>query len=408
MADLSWEEMVNRVCVAGRPGVLESYAGGVETIFKNAQTVADSLRDGIKDLKEKWKGDAAEDYFGKLEKIAKAIEKTAEGNADAAPLLKDAAAALKYGQDNMPVPIDMLDNVQGHADDLNKANGIGGDVALADLTVSTAGVGLVVYGLLPGEFRQKLMNGIGDVAREALGGISSKIDDWLHDRTGEAEAVYQYVNHTYTSTAAGSDKAVPVQTGVTNTTTQFPGGTKFPGGGGGAGVGGLGSGAFDPAAFDPAASAGGIGGLDPAGTGSGFDPGGVGTGTGSGFDPNADPLSSLAGAGGGLGDLGGAGGGLGGGLGGGAGGGLGGLPAGALSGGTGRPVAGPQLPMGLGGMSGAGAGARGAGAKGRGGMMGGGGHGAGAHAPEDERGTWLTEDEDPWGGDADAPPSVLG
>ena len=39
------------------------------------------------------------------------------------------------------------------------------------------------------------------------------------------------------------------------------------------------------------------------------------------------------------------------------------------------------------------------------GMMGG-GQGAGAHASEDGHDTWLTEDEDVWGGDNDVPPML--
>jgi hypothetical protein len=41
------------------------------------------------------------------------------------------------------------------------------------------------------------------------------------------------------------------------------------------------------------------------------------------------------------------------------------------------------------------------------GMMGG-GHGAGHGGGGDGRETWLTEDEDPWGGNDDSAPSVLG
>jgi hypothetical protein len=62
--------------------------------------------------------------------------------------------------------------------------------------------------------------------------------------------------------------------------------------------------------------------------------------------------------------------------------------------------------MGLGGMPAAAG--RGAAGRGRGGIGPGAGHGASGHAPDDERGTWLTEDEDPWGGESDAPPSLLG
>jgi len=38
-----------------------------------------------------------------------------------------------------------------------------------------------------------------------------------------------------------------------------------------------------------------------------------------------------------------------------------------------------------------------------------GGHGGGSGDDEErERSTWLTEDEDVWGGDTDVPPPVIG
>ena len=55
--------------------------------------------------------------------------------------------------------------------------------------------------------------------------------------------------------------------------------------------------------------------------------------------------------------------------------------------------------------------AAGAGARGMGGgmmpMMGGGGAGQDG-GQEQQRNTWLDEDEDVWGADGDAPPSVIG
>ncbi|WP_433047870.1 WXG100 family type VII secretion target [Dactylosporangium sp. CS-033363] len=398
MAD--WEEMVTKVCVAGRPGAIDVLDGQWGAIYRNAQTLADSLRDGIHDLKQSWKGEAAEDYFAKLEKIAKTIEETASKNSGVRPMLQSAKDKLQWAQDNMPVPEYMLNEVQGRAAELDAANGIFAYGVLTGGAVS--GQPYMSVALQSGMFKNGFMDTLGNIARETLGHVTSQVGDWIFGYTKEAEDYYNGVDNAYNQSSVTTANPEPVTTGITTRGADFPGGTTFPGGGGGAGVGGLGSDPFKSSAFDPNAHAGDVGAFDPtAGTGTGFDPGGAG-----GFDPNADPLSSLAGAGGGgLGDLGTGGGGLGG-----VGGGMGGLGAGAGAGlgGTtaGRPVGGPSMPMGLGGMPGAAG--RGNAGRGRSGMMPGGGHGAGAHAPEDERGTWLTEDEDPWGGDTDAAPTVLG
>jgi uncharacterized protein YukE len=167
-----------------------------------------------------------------------------------------------------------------------------------------------------------------------------------------------------------------------------PFGNGGPGGGGNLpkdpfGNGGPGGGGNLPK--DPFGNGGGGGGTELAGMPHG--PGGAGSGLGG------DPFGK-----GGLGG-GGAGGGLGGGLGGGPGG---------LSGGA------PGMPGGLGGGApGTGAG-RGVGGRGAGGMggapMGGGAGGGGKGGEEEhERSTWLTEDEDVWGGnDGDTAPPVIG
>jgi hypothetical protein len=109
--------------------------------------------------------------------------------------------------------------------------------------------------------------------------------------------------------------------------------------------------------------------------------------------------SSLAGAG----DLGGVGGGIGGGAGGAGLGPDGGFGAGAVSPGGGGSGTGTGLSPGVGFGAGGGAGAAG-----RSGLpLGHGGHG-GQEEQERERTTWLTEDEDVWGGDTDVPPAVIG
>jgi hypothetical protein len=386
MAD--WEEMVTQVCVAGRPGAIDALHDQWGTIFTNARTVAESLHEGIKDLKGKWTGPAADDYLGKLEKIAKTIEDIEEKNKDVITMLQTSSQSLAAAQRNMPVPEYMLDNVQGRAKELNAANALFVEAGVIESSATTFGVSYLEYQVLPGSFRQGLIDSLGDFARETMGHLTSMVGDWIYDYTKQAEYYYNDVDSTYAQTTAIAADPSTVGTGITKTNAGLPT-SEFPGGGGVGGVPGVGSGGFDPAAFDPAGTGSGLG-SDPA-TGSGLD----------GYNPDVPPLSSLAGAGGGgLDGLGGTSGlgGLGGGLGGLAGSGLG-----AGSSAVGRPVGPPTMPFGMG----AGAGGRGAAGRGRGVLGGGAGHGAGGHAPDDERGTWLTEDEDVWGGDTDAPPSVL-
>jgi hypothetical protein len=199
------------------------------------------------------------------------------------------------------------------------------------------------------------------------------------------------------------------------------GGSGLPGGGHGGipGGGSPGVGVHNhPGPGLPHVPGGGIpGGGDPHPPGGGPGiPGGGGPGLpgGSPYDPN----SALAGGGGvgGIGSPGGLGsGGLGtGGLGSGGGpGGLGsGLGPGAGGGAFGAGTAGAGAGGGRAGGSGAGGRAAGAGT-GRGGtgtgVAGSPMHGGrGGEQEERERSTWLTEDEDVWGGDTDAPPPVIG
>lgn len=142
-----------------------------------------------------------------------------------------------------------------------------------------------------------------------------------------------------------------------------------------------GSGGYD----DPYNGDTSLAGYDPAGVGgfgggSGLGSGGYGTGAGAGgFGPGSG--SGFGGGAGGLGSGGGAGGMVPGGL------------AGGGAGGRGSGMGGRSI-------TGSGAGGRG--------MATPMGHGAGEGEQERERTTWLTEDEDVWGGDAEAAPPVIG
>lgn len=217
-------------------------------------------------------------------------------------------------------------------------------------------------------------------------------DYMSHLQNATSQANSQFPAHIRSDQASSTQDSYNPNSGNPNS----PGGPGVPTGGGGTGAGhipGAGS-----AGHIPGTGAGGhipgtgTGGHIP-GTGTGGHIPGTGTGTGTGGDG-----TNLAGfnPGGG----GGAGGGLGGG-------GLGGGDplGGAGSGLTGGPGGlGSGLGNGLGAGTGAGAGA---GAAGRGMMpMAPGGHGKGEK--ERERSTWLTEDEDVWGGDGDAAPPLIG
>ncbi|TMQ97807.1 WXG100 family type VII secretion target [Actinomadura soli] len=142
------------------------------------------------------------------------------------------------------------------------------------------------------------------------------------------------------------------------------GGGSIPGGGGGGSIPGTGGSGSD------------LAGLPPGGGGGAGDPFGR-TGLGGGGMPGGGG-GSIPGGGGGLG-------------------------AGGLAGGM------PGAGMGRGGGAGAGMGKAGRGGMGGGMPMGGGRGGGGNGEDEHERTTWLTEDEDVWGGnDDDTAPPVIG
>ncbi len=393
-----WEEMVNQVCVAGRPAHVKALAMDWQNVFTNARSLSESIDDGVKDLKESWTGTAADDYFGKLKSIGKAIEQIETNHKDIIPMLQDCAVALQKAQTTMPVPDYMLDNVQGRYDALSAAD----KAYTAGLAGGLLGGGNVAVGISSGiwlsntDFMDSLSHSfIGDWTRETLGHVTS----WFDDQTDDARKIYDECDGAYTTADVVTPSSTPVNPPVSLPSNQFPTSPGGPSPSSLSSTPDLGKSDFSPSSLDPNSTKYGY---DPtAGTATGFDPGAAG-----GFNPDDPPLASLAGTGGDLGGLGGPGGlsGLGGG-----GGGLSGLGAGGLGAGAGAQVGRPvSLPGGMpmGGAAGAGRGGAAAGKRGSG-VMGGGGHGAGGHAPDDERGTWLTEDEDPWGGDTDAPPSVL-
>jgi hypothetical protein len=165
-------------------------------------------------------------------------------------------------------------------------------------------------------------------------------------------------------------------------TPGYPSGSPgYPGGSPGA-PGFDGGGGYPGATTDTGSTLAGFG--DGAG-GGGFGPGGGGLGSGGSGPGGVGDLAGGAGGGigGGAGGLGAGGGGVGGGAGGGVGGGVGGGAGvgggGVVAGGGAGPGRGMMAPM----------------------------HGGGSDEDERERSTWLSEDDDVWGGD-DLPPGVIG
>ncbi|MDT5024548.1 MAG: hypothetical protein QOE61_974 [Micromonosporaceae bacterium] len=394
-----WEDMVNKVCVAGRSDKVKGLALDWQAVFYNAATVSKNLRDGLKDLQDTWKGPAADDYREKIESIAKAIEQIEEDNKSIITMLQTAGDALATAQAVMPVPDYMLNEVQNRRAELDNANQAGARAMLAMDAVATMGVSVVAAFLLPDSFMKPLADSfVGNWGRELFGHFRAWWDDWDGKMTAEAKRVYDQVDTSY----ASADIMTPSPTQTKNPLSSNMQGLDFNTGGG-SGTGGL-----------PHTGTGGLphtgtGGLHPDSTklspstheyprtgtgGTGHVSPGYGSDAGAG---GYHPTTGLAGAGGS--PLTGAGGTGSAGLGSGASG---------LGSAVGKAVSPTGMPGFGGGMGGMGAGGRRAGGAGRGAMGAGGHGGGGGHAPDDEHGTWLTEDEDVWGANSGAPPGVLG
>ncbi|MEU6072904.1 hypothetical protein [Micromonospora sp. NPDC047074] len=425
----SWEEMCQQIVVAGRPGDVTSAALGWEQLLKNVTAVKDSLEKNVTDLGEVWKGPAYESFKTHVKQIATdagRVVDDAEKHNGIVQSLKTAADKLSAAQAEFPIPASCVNDV------LEARNG--------RLVIDT------------GLFEMK-------VKPDFLGLLDplTSLADWLNDKSGEAEKVYNQVSGEYTTIDSGT----PGQT--TPGTTKTPE-VETPDLGGGPGAGPLGGapkmGGMPNTGSPDLGGPPSIGKPDmptttPIGPGTHPDLDNGGYNPGDGYKPPGtgsladDYGSGLAGAG--PSTVPGLGGGGGGGLpgtsslgGGGLGGGGGGLGGGMIPGGgsLGRPVSpnmGPMMggagaggnrgggragKLGAGGMgpmmggAGAGAGGRGggragaaagAGAKGARGIGGMAGMGGGAGYGEDEsaRNTWLEEDEDVWGADGGGTPGIL-
>jgi hypothetical protein len=377
--------MAVQVLVLGRPGDVRSAALGWSQLLSACEEVQTSLDKNITDLNQSWKGAGYESFKTHVKGIAKQLGdmvKDARQGEGIVTALDNAADKLTKAQADMPVPAECV-----------------GDLMAARNGTETIGPDFF-HVSVHGSFFQ---SGPG---RWVASGMDM-VDDWLNNRTDDARRVYDQVDGEFNSQA--SQTPGTTQAGTSNFASTQPD-LNQPGGGGSLpGSGGLPGGGGMPHTANLGGPGSGVGKIPGTGSGTGLPGSGLpGSGSfpgdGSGVDPSK--LGGLAGAGGGLGGaglgtsgLGGAGSGLGaaGGLG------SGGLPGG---GSLGKPtsMAGLGNMMGAGGMGGLGGGRAGSGSRssGRGGA-GGGGHGAGHGGAEDERTTWLQEDDDPWGSSSGTP-----
>jgi hypothetical protein len=369
----SWEEMAEQVIVLGRPGDVRGVAQGWQQLQQGCQEVKTSLEQNVTDLNQGWKGPAYESFKTHILAIAKQLDdmvKSTQAGDGIVTALNNAADKLENAQQNMPIPAVCTG-------DIIEARNIGASIPVGFFNIKV---------------KENMLHFLGG---NWLAQQEEKLMDWFNDQTDGARKVYdavqgQYQDQTYnTPGSSSSQQSYENQNPpLTNTTSGL---------GGGGGVGGLpGSGGI-PKNPSLGGNPPGLGKVPGTGTGGGLGSGGLGPGGGlgdGGFNPNT--ASGLAGAGDGL-----SGAGLGGGLG------AAGLGAGGLAGGgaAGNGVM-PSM-GGLMGAGGAGLGGRGAAGRssGRGAMAG--GHGGGHGDSDDERTTWLQEDDDPWGTGDGAPSGVL-
>ncbi|QFG22081.1 WXG100 family type VII secretion target [Actinomadura sp. WMMB 499] len=410
---------MNQILDAMDPGRVEGAGNAYNGAASKFESAARVLRTQMSALANVWKGDDADATIEQMEYLQGSAESMRQVSDETGRALVNHAEVIRQFQSNRP------------------GKGFFGNLSWDDAGVVAAGT--VVAGPAGGAIALG-----GKKIGEALGILDSAEDDaakqhmrQLGEATNNSNTQMPASISTNLPTTGqwrqdpppnpdldGGGGSIPGGGGMGG---GLPGGGSMPGGGGSIPGGGGVGGGLPGGGSIPGGGGGGLpggGGSIPGGGGGGGFPGGGGSipGGGGGIGGGSSDLAGLPGGGGlsggggslggdpfGRGGLGGGGGGMpgGGGALGGAGGGMGGaMPgAGGLAGGG----------MGGGrGAGGAGAGGKGlgSGAGGRG-MMGGapmgGGGGGGNNQEEHERTTWLTEDEDVWGGnDGDTAPPVIG
>lgn len=411
----SWEEIVNRVVIGSNYYNVFDSAVQWGAVFRSIDDVRAALEE-LSTLSESWRGSAADGFRSHLQGVIQQLQDLADDHRKIKDGLNTLGEALRTAVGEIEVPTWMYD-----------------DIAEKQRVYHETGE---VYLYEPGSFAHGYLQYVTGGFLHSLPGVGSlwdSIEGWVRDREARAQQAYETLAGRYSAEYGSIPEGTPTVVGTIGDLGDVnpsgglppmpPGSVGAPSGVGSPdlnslrpGVGNLSSlpGA-DSGYPDSHGGEGGLSGLPgldtrPSGTSlQGVTPS-VGAGVGG--------VGGLGGAGG-LGSLPGAG------LGAGAG--LGGAGAGGSGSGVRLPPLGPAvMPPGMAGVAGAagraaggrGAGAssaragRGVGAAGaaRGGVaaLGPGGLGARGAMDEDERTTWLQEDEDVWGANTDAPPGVLG
>jgi hypothetical protein len=344
---------VREIVLNTHPDRVKTAGEAYTAISNRTYTTLDTVHTQAQAMVQHWSGKDAEACLKQMQKMYDQAYEIYDKSTTTGSALTDHAEKLQWYKDHVP---------GGGA-----VNGVSGGEAVLGV-VSPAGLAIKdsIFGSDDDNAAKEFMQHLQQRTTEANDAFPTDIRN--------DQALASYTNYTPNPNGGG-----PHGPGV--------GG----GGGGGGGVPkdpfGKGSGVHTP--NDPFGHNGTHTPGDPFGNGGhgGNDPFGGGSGTNlAGFDPSGGGGPGLAGGGGGFGgDP------------------LGGAGSGALGGANGLG-AGGGVGGGLG--AGAGAGAGGAGMAGRGMMPMAPGHGQGEK--ERERSTWLTEDEDVWGGDGDAAPPLIG
>jgi len=393
-------DAMNGILDACQPGKVKEAAQNYSAAGTKFQNAAGVLNAQMSALAGVWKGDDADATIEQMRSLKTSATGLQSTSTQTGKTLDDHATKLQWYKDHKP------------------GKGMFGGFSWKDGLVAAAPAGLPILA--------------GKKIGEALGIIDSEEDKAakehmkrLSERTIQANTAMPERLSTELPTTGRGEEIPTNNTPGTTTGGVHPGtggsGKFTPPGSGGSGQytppgNHGGSGQYTPPGnhgggqYTPPGSHGGSGTYDPNGGnhgGSGtYDPGGrkgglAGLPGGGGGAGGGDPF--------GRGGIGGGGGGLGGGsMPGGGAGGAGSMPGGAGGLAGGMPGAGARG-AGAGGL-GSGKGAAGRGGMGAGGMGGGAGRGGGGKGEEEhERGTWLTEDEDVWGGnDGDTAPPVIG
>jgi hypothetical protein len=395
-AEVSWEQAAVEVLVYGRTEVIGELEGDWQTVFRRGGEVARELRQAAASLGS-WHGAAGEVYRQRLTDLAARVDQVEADCGAIVPALAAARQSLATAQEAMPVPSEAVDNL-----------------AWARMKGDGAPLG---SGFFMAAAQRTVAGGVTDLGA----GLSDEVRDWFTNEEAKARQVHATVNGAYEEADANAPKPAAATPGIRVDATD-PAFGAGPGGAGGRGVGVGGASGADvgrmpsagPAAGAPS-SGDGVQGLRP---GSGADIGGEAVATPAG-GPHGATSGSMMPSGGGLSGLG-AFGGVGAAGAGTSGSGVVGVAAGgtgALGAGLGTAVSpafgGVPLPPGGSGAARPGARSGGAAAKGAGplgGMPGLVGSAAqrSARGEDADRSTWLLEDEDVWGTDSGAPPSVLG